>query len=109
MTDRLRILLIAFYYPPTGGGGVERTLQFSRRLPALGIDIEMLVPTDAKWVAEDPASVTRIPADVVVHRVKYRGPSLRQMPGERIRQAPTAARKLAVRASLTTSSPFLSS
>lgn len=107
MTERLRILLIAFYYPPTGGGGVERTLQFSRRLPALGIDVEMLVPTDAKWVAEDPASVTRIPADVVVHRVKYRGPSLRQMPGERIRQAPTTVRKLAVRASLVPQRLFL--
>ena len=107
MADRLRILLIAFYYPPTGGGGVERTLQFSRRLPALGIDVEMLVPTDAKWVAEDPASVSRIPADVVVHRIKYRGPSLRQMPGERIRQAPTTARKLAVRASLVPQRLFL--
>ena len=100
MPERLRVLLIAFYYPPTSGGGVERTLQFSRRLPALGVDVELLVPTDAKWLAEDPASVSRIPADVVVHRVKYRGPSLRQLPGDRIRQAPTAARRLAVRAVL---------
>ena len=107
MPDRLRILLIAFYYPPTGGGGVERTLQFSRRLPGLGIDVEMLVPTDAKWLAEDPASVSRIPANVPVHRVRYRGPSLRQLPADRIRNAPTTARKLAVRAALAPQRLFL--
>ena len=107
MTDRLRVLLIAFYYPPTSGGGVERTLQFSRRLPALGVDVELLVPTDAKWLAEDPASVSRIPADVIVHRVKYRGPSLRQLPGDRIRQAPTTVHKLAVRAALAPQRLFL--
>jgi glycosyltransferase involved in cell wall biosynthesis len=107
MPERLRVLLIAFYYPPTSGGGVERTLQFSRRLPALGVDVELLVPTDAKWLAEDPASVSRIPNDVVVHRVKSRGPSLRQLPGDRIRQAPTTARKLAVRASLAPQRLFL--
>ena len=107
MTDRLRILLIAFYYPPTGGGGVERTLQFSRRLPELGIDVEMLVPTDSKWLAEDPASVSRIPANVPVHRVRYRGPSLRQLPADRIRNAPTTARRLAVRAALAPQRLFL--
>ncbi|MGI9117543.1 MAG: glycosyltransferase [Gaiellales bacterium] len=107
MADRLRVLFIAFYYPPTSGGGVERTLQFSRRLPALGVDVEMLVPTDAKWLAEDPASVARIPADVPVHRVRYRGPSLRQLPGDRIRQAPTTARRIATRAALAPQRLFL--
>ena len=87
MGDRLRILFCAFYYPPTSGGGVERTIQFSRRLPELGIDVEMLVPEDAKWLAEDPGSLDRIPPYVVVHRVPYRGPSLRQLPGDRIRAA----------------------
>ena len=100
MTDRLRVLFAAFYYPPTSGGGVERTIQFSRRLPELGIDVEMLVPTDAKWLAEDPASVERIPPHVIVHRIPYRGPSLRRLPGERIREAPSALHRIALRARL---------
>ncbi|MGA0121637.1 MAG: hypothetical protein ACO3KD_01325 [Gaiellales bacterium] len=107
MEERLRVLFVAFYYPPTSGGGVERTLQFSRRLPGLGVDVEMLVPTDAKWLAEDPASVARIPADVPVHRVPYRGPSLRQLPGERVRAEPTRARRLAMRARLAPQRLFL--
>ncbi len=107
VSDRLRALFVAFYYPPTGGGGVERTIQFSRRLPALGIDVEMLVPTDAKWLADDPASVERIPPEVLVHRVPYRGPSLRELPAERIRRAPSAASRLAVRARLAPQRLFL--
>lgn len=107
MADRLRVLFCAFYYPPTSGGGVERALQFSRRLPALGIDVEMLVPTDAKWLAEDPASVERIPPYVVVHRVPYRGPSLRQLPGDRIRAAGSTAGRIAMRARLAPQRLFL--
>ncbi len=107
MADRLRVLYCAFYYPPTSGGGVERTIQFSRRLPGLGIDVEMLVPTDAKWLAEDPGSVDRIPPYVVVHRVPYRGPSLRQLPGERIRAAGSTAGRLAMRARLAPQRLFL--
>ncbi len=100
MHDRLRILFVAFYFPPTGGGGVERTLQFARRLPRLGIDVEMLVPVDAKWLAEDPAGLARIPSEVAVHRVPYRGPSLRMLPGERIRAADGRLARLATRARL---------
>ncbi len=100
MNERLRVLFVAFYYPPTSGGGVERTIQFSRRLPGLGIDVEMLVPTDAKWLAEDAGSVARIPPEVRVHRVVYHGPSLKTLPGDQIRAAPTTARRLAVRAKL---------
>lgn len=100
MDDRLRILFLAFYFPPTGGGGVERTLQFARRLPGLGIDVEMLVPTDAKWLAEDPEGLARIPAEVRVHRVPYRGPSLRVLPGERIRAAEGRLGRLATRVRL---------
>ena len=96
----MRILFLAFYFPPTGGGGVERTLQFARRLPDLGIDVEMLVPTDAKWLAEDPAGLARIPREVRVHRVPYRGPSLRVLPGERIRAADGRIARLATRARL---------
>jgi len=107
MEERLRVLFVAFYYPPTSGGGVERTIQFSRRLPGLGIDVEMLVPTDAKWLAEDPASVARIPAQVPVHRVPYRGPSLRQLPGERIRQADGTVRRMVMRARLAPQRLFL--
>jgi len=80
----MRVLYLAFYFPPTSGGGVERTLRFCEHLPALGIDVEVLVPDDARWLASDPASLARIPAGLAVHRCRYRGPAIRERPGERL-------------------------
>jgi glycosyltransferase involved in cell wall biosynthesis len=80
----MRVLYIAFYFPPTTGGGVERTLRFCEHLPALGIDVEVLVPDDARWLAADPASLARIPAGLAVHRCRYRGPAIRERPGDRL-------------------------
>ena len=54
MGDRLRILFCAFYYPPTSGGGVERTIQFSRRLPELGIESVLVTARPPRWI--DPLS-----------------------------------------------------
>ena len=34
----LRILYLAFYFPPLGGGGVQRTLKFARYLPEHGVE-----------------------------------------------------------------------
>jgi glycosyltransferase involved in cell wall biosynthesis len=95
----LRVLLVAFYFPPTSGGGVERTLKLARHLPDLGVDVEVLVPTDAKWLAEDPGSLARIPPGLRVHRARYRGPSNRVLPGQRLAAA-TGLRRLALRAAL---------
>ena len=96
---RLRVLYLAFYFPPTAGGGVERTLQFLRHLPGLGIDCEVLAPDDAKWLASDPGSVARVPADVRIHRVRYRGPGNRRLPADRL-AGTTGVHRVALRARL---------
>jgi glycosyltransferase involved in cell wall biosynthesis len=46
----MRILICSFYFPPTGGGGVQRPLKFARLLPEFGIDADVLAPTDARWI-----------------------------------------------------------
>ena len=97
MAATLRVLLVAFYFPPTSGGGVERTLKLARHLPDLGVDVEVLVPVDAKWLAEDPASLARIPSPLRVHRAPYRGPSNRVLPGQRL-AATSGVRRWALRA-----------
>ena len=98
-SGRLRVLYVAFYFPPTAGGGVERTLQFLRHLPELGIDCEVLAPYDAKWLATDPGSVARIPGPVRVHRVAYRGPGNRRLPADRL-AGTTGLARLALHARL---------
>ena len=34
----LRLLYLAFYFPPLGGGGVQRTLKFAQYLPEFGVE-----------------------------------------------------------------------
>ena len=41
------------YFPPAGGGGVQRSLKLAQYLPALGIETHVLAPDDPKWIHED--------------------------------------------------------
>ena len=71
----MRALIVSYYFPPAGGGGVQRVLKLCKHLPALGWDVDVLAPDDPKWVAHDPGLAADIPAGTVVHRARYRGPS----------------------------------
>jgi glycosyltransferase involved in cell wall biosynthesis len=96
----MRVLYVAFYFPPTSGGGVERTLRFCEHLPEHGIDCEVVAPVDARWLADDPASLGRIPDGLRVHRVRYRGPGNRVLPADRIAVATGTVARTLVRARL---------
>jgi len=71
----VRALIVSYYFPPAGGGGVQRVLKLCKHLPAFGWDVDVLAPDDPKWVAHDPGLAAEIPAGTVVHRARYRGPS----------------------------------
>jgi glycosyltransferase involved in cell wall biosynthesis len=71
----VRALIVSYYFPPAGGGGVQRVLKLCKHLPAFGWDVEVLAPDDPKWVAHDPGLAAEIPTGTVVHRARYRGPS----------------------------------
>ena len=57
----MRVLIVSFYFPPAGGGGVQRVLKLCRHLPELGIDVDVLAPDDPKWSAVDPGLAADIP------------------------------------------------
>ena len=40
--DRRRVLVLAYYFPPVGGAGVQRTLKFVKYLSALGWDAAVI-------------------------------------------------------------------
>ena len=71
----MRALIVSYYFPPAGGGGVQRVLKLCKHLPAFGWDVDVLAPDDPKWVANDPGLAAEIPAGTVVHRARYHGPS----------------------------------
>ena len=76
-----KILIVSFYFPPAGGGGVQRWLKLAGYLPGQGIETHVLAPDDPRWIQSDPE--LEIPAGVHVHRARYHGPGGIR-PGEKL-------------------------
>jgi glycosyltransferase involved in cell wall biosynthesis len=76
----MKLLLVTLYFPPAGGGGVQRPLKFASHLPALGIETHVLAPDDPKWVHED--ADLPLPTQAWVHRARYIGPRGRRIADE---------------------------
>src|SRR5262245_22842137 len=68
----MKVLLVTAYFPPAGGGGVQRPLKFATHLPAFGIETHVLAPTDTQWIHRDDDLLP--PTQAWVHRVRYVGP-----------------------------------
>ena len=64
------VLVIAYLFPPLGGGGVQRTLGFVRHLPANGWRPTVICAgDDATYWARDPTLMRRVPLEATVVRV----------------------------------------
>jgi glycosyltransferase involved in cell wall biosynthesis len=68
----MKLLLISLYFPPAGGGGVQRTLKTATHLPTHGIETHVLAPDDPKWVHRDEE--LEPPTQAWIHRARYVGP-----------------------------------
>jgi glycosyltransferase involved in cell wall biosynthesis len=97
----MKLLLVTLYFPPAGGGGVQRPLKFASQLPALGVETHVLAPDDPKWVHED--SELALPTQAWIHRARYVGPRGRRLADElhgrsgvdlALRRASTIGRRL---------------
>ncbi len=66
----VRFLLITYYWPPSGGAGVQRCLQFARHLPAWGIRPTVLTvdPAQAAYPVRDASLLTVVPPELEVIR-----------------------------------------
>ena len=64
-----RVLIIAYYWPPAGGPGVQRWLKFSKYLPEFGWSPTVLVPDGAAYPILDPSLEQDIPDGLKVIRV----------------------------------------
>jgi glycosyltransferase involved in cell wall biosynthesis len=76
----VKVLLVTMYFPPAGGGGVQRPLKFATHLPALGIETHVLAPDDPKWFHSDPGLAP--PTQAWIHRARYLGPRARRLGDE---------------------------
>ena len=72
----MKVLLVTLYFPPAGGGGVQRPLKLATHLPELGIETHVLAPDDPKWIHRDDELPP--PTLAWVHRVRFIGPEGRR-------------------------------
>ncbi|MCB9645353.1 MAG: glycosyltransferase [Deltaproteobacteria bacterium] len=68
-----RVLVVAYQFPPMGGGGVQRTLSFVRHLPEQGIlPVVLTAAQPERYWAQDPSLLARIPDGVEIIRASDR-------------------------------------
>ena len=67
-----KILIITYYWPPSGGAGVQRWLKFTKYLPSSGwLPVVLTVkPEFAAYPFKDISLYGEIPLDVEIHRTK---------------------------------------
>lgn len=61
-----RVLIITYYWPPTGGSGVQRWVKFAKYLPSLGWQPVVYTPSNPEQLAVDESLMAEIPAEVEV-------------------------------------------
>lgn len=73
-----RVLVLAYYFPPLGGAGVQRTVKFLKHLPALGYGATVVTgpeTTQLDWAPPDITLGSEVPPSVAVHRIPFPPPS----------------------------------
>jgi glycosyltransferase involved in cell wall biosynthesis len=65
-----KVLIIAYYFPPSGGPGVQRALKYVKYLPQYGWEPIVLTAKDADYPARDESLLAEIPSNVKVYRSK---------------------------------------
>lgn len=63
-----RVLVIAYYWPPSGGSGVQRWVKFCKYLPSLGWQPVVFAPENADYPSLDPSFEAEVPSSVEVLR-----------------------------------------
>src|SRR5436853_5080333 len=64
-----RVLVLAYFFPPLGGGGCQRTLKLVRYLEPHGWDATVVTTRDRSYWILDPSLAEEIPASTEVRRV----------------------------------------
>lgn len=64
------VLIISYYFPPSGGPGVQRVLKFVKYLPAFGWRPLVLTVENGDFPARDESLLQEISPDVRVYRTK---------------------------------------
>lgn len=67
-----KVLIITYYWPPSGGAGVQRWLKFAKYLPEFGWQPVVLTvdPEFASYPQRDESLLAEVSSDCLVHKTK---------------------------------------
>jgi glycosyltransferase involved in cell wall biosynthesis len=65
-----KVLIVTYYFPPSGGPGVQRVLKFVKYLPEFGWQPVVLTVRDGDFPARDESLLAEIPKHTTVYRTK---------------------------------------
>ena len=63
-----RVLIISYYWPPTGGSGVQRWVKFAKYLPAEGWQPVIYTPENPEQLAVDASLEAEVPTEAEIIR-----------------------------------------
>ncbi len=64
----MKPLIVAYYFPPAGGSGVQRTLKFVKYLPDFGVRPVVLTARNADYPSFDETLLREVPPETPVYR-----------------------------------------
>ena len=69
-----RVLIISYYWPPTGGSGVQRWVKFAKYLPSEGWQPVIYTPENPEQLAVDASLEAEIPAEAEIIKTRIMEP-----------------------------------
>jgi hypothetical protein len=66
MTVRKKALIITYYWPPSGGPGVQRWLKFVKYLPDFGIEPIVYIPENPNYPILDDSLLNEVSKDLII-------------------------------------------
>ena len=65
-----KVLIITYYWPPSGGPGVQRVLNFAKYLPKFGWEPIILTVRKGEYPARDISLEKEIPSGLKIYKTK---------------------------------------
>lgn len=68
MSQSKKVLIITYYWPPSGGSGVQRWLKFVKYLPSYGWEPYVFTPENPSFAVKDPSLNRDVPTEAeIIH------------------------------------------
>lgn len=64
----IKVLLVAYHFPPISGGGVFRTLKFTKYLPEFNYQPHVLTVKNSMHRTKDPSLLRELPSEAKIYR-----------------------------------------